>query len=216
MQMSTLISPSVISDGTYIAQSLAGDQYAFTQLTQRYHRQLLLFIRSCLQSVEGEEAEDILQHVWLQLYLYLPTLDTSISIKPWLFRVAWNRCRDIQRKTWRRRTISFSTLEQEIEEEGRIPEALICDPDLLPEALAEHHDLQCTIDRAIEQLPSRYREIVALRYKGQMTFTEIGRQLNIPLSTAKTYFHRAKKHLCVMLKEDKRMYELDRCLLKNS
>jgi RNA polymerase sigma factor (sigma-70 family) len=145
MQMSTLISPSIISDGTYIAQSLAGDQYAFTQLTQRYHRQLLLFIRSRLQSVE----------------------------------------------------------EEEIEEEGRIPEVLISDLDLLPEAIAEYHDLQCTIDRAIDQLPSRYREIVVLRYKGQMTFTEIGHQLNIPLSTAKTSFHRARKHLCMVLKEDR-------------
>jgi RNA polymerase sigma-70 factor (ECF subfamily) len=203
MQMSTLISPSVISDGTYIAQSLTGDQYAFTQLTQRYHRQLLLFIRSRLQSVEEEETEDVLQHVWLQLYLYLPTLDTSTPIKPWLFRVAWNRCRDVQRKTWRRQTISFSLLEQEIEEEGRIPAVLISDLDLLPEAIAEHHDLQCTIDRAIDQLPSRYREIVVLRYKGQMTFTEIGHQLNIPLSTAKTSFHRARKHLCMVLKEDR-------------
>ncbi len=202
MQMSTLILNSAISDTISIAQSFAEDQYAFTQLTQEYHRQLLQFIRSCLLPLEEEEAEDVLQHVWLQLYLYLPMLDTNRSIKPWLFRVAWNRCRDVRRKTRRRRTISFSALEQEIDEKGTVPTVLLIEPDLQPEAIAEHHDLQCTIDRAIEQLPPCHREIVILRYKGQMTFTEIARQLDIPLSTAKTGFHRARKRLYTILKYD--------------
>ncbi|MBA2393250.1 MAG: RNA polymerase sigma factor [Ktedonobacteraceae bacterium] len=134
MQMSTLIPDPILPDSISITQSLAGDQHAFTQLTQQYQHQLLQFIRSCLYSLAEEEAEDVLQHVWLQLYLYLPILDTSRSIKPWLFRVAWNRCRDIRRQIRRKHTISLSVLEQEIDEKGTVPPVLITRADLLPEA----------------------------------------------------------------------------------
>ena len=55
---------------------------------------------------------------------------------------------------------------------------------------------------AIETLPSRYRAIVLLRYIDQLSFREIGQALNMPESTAKTYFSRARKHLRTMLEPE--------------
>jgi RNA polymerase sigma-70 factor (ECF subfamily) len=48
-------------------------------------------------------------------------------------------------------------------------------------------------------LPSRYREVVLLRYTNHLNFREIGQALGIPASTAKTYFYRAKKPLRTLL-----------------
>ena len=62
----------------------------------------------------------------------------------------------------------------------------------LPEEIAEQHDLQRIIRKAIELLPSRYRSVVYLRYTEDMTFEAIAQRLNIPESTAKTYFQRAR------------------------
>ena len=41
-------------------------------------------------------------------------------------------------------------------------------------------------------LPPRYRSVVFLRYASQLSFSDIGRALNMPEATAKTYFQRAK------------------------
>jgi DNA-directed RNA polymerase specialized sigma24 family protein len=41
--------------------------------------------------------------------------------------------------------------------------------------------------------------VVQLRYTNHLSFREIGQALNMPASTAKTYFHRAKKPLRILL-----------------
>jgi RNA polymerase sigma factor (sigma-70 family) len=51
-------------------------------------------------------------------------------------------------------------------------------------------------------LPARYRVIVRLRYETQQTYCEIGQALHIPETTAKTYFHRARKQLRALLAEE--------------
>ncbi len=70
----------------------------------------------------------------------------------------------------------------------------------LPEDLAEHHDLQECLQRAIQTLPPKFRSVVQLRYAGQLSFAEIGQVLRMPEATAKTYFHRAKQLLRTTLR----------------
>ncbi|HEY6541679.1 MAG TPA: sigma-70 family RNA polymerase sigma factor, partial [Ktedonobacteraceae bacterium] len=68
----------------------------------------------------------------------------------------------------------------------------LSDPNPLPEEVAERHDLRSAVQRAIDDLPPRYRRVVLLRYAGQQSFAEIGQALSIPAATAKTHFQRAK------------------------
>jgi RNA polymerase sigma-70 factor (ECF subfamily) len=70
---------------------------------------------------------------------------------------------------------------------------------LLPEEIAEHHDLQHTLKQAIQALPPKFCAVVLLRYTGQMSFAEIGQALQIPATTAKTYFYRARLRLAALL-----------------
>ena len=49
--------------------------------------------------------------------------------------------------------------------------------------------------QAIRGLPPRFRPVVHLRCFGQLSFSEIGRTLQMPETTAKTYFHRALTRL---------------------
>jgi RNA polymerase sigma-70 factor (ECF subfamily) len=62
----------------------------------------------------------------------------------------------------------------------------------LPEEIAERRDLQQSLQRAIQGLPPKFRSVVLLRYAGQLSFSEIGKTLNMPEATAKTYFQRAR------------------------
>src|SRR6266446_9010198 len=114
-QQDTIPHEQEVPDGTLVKQSLAGDQGAFEFLVTRYHRPLVCYIRGILK--DDDEVYDVLQHVFLQLYVSLPTLLTDVSLKAWLFRVARNRRLDELRRRRRRAEIPFSTLEREVGEE---------------------------------------------------------------------------------------------------
>ena len=150
-----------VPDGVLVGQALAGDQLAFELLVSRYHRPLVSYIRGFLK--DDELANDVLQHVFLQLYLSLPVLLRNVSLRAWLFQVARNRCLDELRKRHRRAEIPFSTLEWKYREEEFSPIEAIPDPEPLPEVVAERSDLQRSLQLALFALPLKWRSIVHLR-----------------------------------------------------
>ena len=175
------------SDGVLAQQSLDGDQRAFETLVEHYRPLLFNSIYQILG--DYDQSCDILQQVFLQLYLSSPTLNQDKSLRGWLLKVARNRCLDELR---RKHAMPFSTLET-IEDEDEVSLLLsLSDPNPLPEEVAEQHDLRSAVQRAIDDLPPRYRRVVLLRYAGQQSFAEIGQALSIPAATAKTHFQRAK------------------------
>lgn len=187
------------TDGILAQQALSGDQDAFEMLVNRYSTPLFSFIYHYLD--DYDKACDILQQVFLQLYLSLATLRTSEPLKPWLFQVARNRCLDDIRQRNRRRNVYFSELESPNEEGEMSLFFSIPDAEPQPEELAESHDLQRRLRLAISALPPKFRSVVFLRYTAQLSFSEIGRVLSMPTATAKTYFQRAKPLLRTHLSE---------------
>lgn len=182
-----------IPDGRLIKLSLAGDQFAFDCLVKRYRNILASYIGGFFR--DREQVLDMLQQVYLQLYLSLPILLTNVSIHAWLFRVARNRCLDELRRRRSQAAIPFSTLEWEYGEEEQSIVAAIPDSDPLPEEVAERSDLYCTLHEAIASLPPKLRTIVLLHSFRQLTFTEIACVLDMPASTVKTYFYRSLPYL---------------------
>ncbi len=101
------------SDGVLVQQALGGDQEAFEALVSRYKKPLFGLIYHYVG--EYHETEDVLQQVWLQLYLSLATLRPNAQIKPWLFTVARNRSLDFLRHKHRlsQRLLFFCEVEAE-------------------------------------------------------------------------------------------------------
>ncbi len=182
-----------VPDGVLVRQAQTGDQRAFEFLVSRYRHLLVSYIRVFLN--DGDQVSDVLQQVYLQLYVSLPLLLTNVSLKGWLFQVARNRCLDELRRRRRRAETPFSTLAWEDREEDLSPIEAIPDPDPLPEEVAERIDLYCSLQEAIAALPPKFRPIVRLRCFRHLTFAEIGRMLNMPASTVKTYFYRSMPRL---------------------
>ena len=94
------------ADSFLVHRALAGDQNAFEELVSRYKHSIFVLIYHYVG--EYREAEDVLQQVWLQLYLSLGTLRQNGHIKPWLITVARNRSLDVLRH---KRLPSFSEVE---------------------------------------------------------------------------------------------------------
>jgi RNA polymerase sigma-70 factor (ECF subfamily) len=184
-----------VTDAMLLEQARDGQQSAFETLVARYQPLLYRFVRA---RVGSEQAYDVLQFVWFQLYQSMAKLSCNAtsqrkeaSLKPWLFRIAWNRCIDEQRKHKRHPWTYFSEIEQEYEEEGAKALPGFVDMTPLPEELAEHDDDVAHLRSAIDSLPPKFRRVVWLRYAEELTFAEIGNKLHIPSTTAQTYFYRA-------------------------
>ena len=179
------------SDIELVQQALAGDMSGFELLVERYHIMLSNWAYHIIRN--HQQVEDVIQFVFLQLFLSLDNLHADKSIRAWLFTVVYNRCMDDLRRV---QPTYFSELKvsEEVEDEF-IPFEFLPDPAPLPEEIAEQHELQQRILRAISALPPRIRSVVFLRYMLQKSYAEIGQILHIPEATAKTYFHRAKPYL---------------------
>jgi len=184
------------TDGMLAQQALAGDEDAYAMLIKRYNSALFNFICRFLNDYDA--ANDILQQVFLQLYLSLPKLRTGEPLKAWLFQVARNRCVDELR---RKHAIHFSELQVSTDDDELSLLDSLPDPAPLPEEVADRHDLQEMLQKAIDTLPTKYRSVVLLRYAAQLSFAEIGRSLEMPEATVKTYFQRAKPLLRAALHE---------------
>ncbi len=176
-------------DEQLVAAFLAGDVTAYEELVQRYSRPIFNFVYRMLGSYA--DADDVAQDVFVQIYKSLPSARTDLPFKPWLYVIARNKCLDFVK---RKRPVLFSDVDGSADEGGSIAER-VQDTEPLPEELAERADLQRILGEAVLALPERYRQVVALRYTGELSFAEIAEALALPENTVKTHFHRAKKLL---------------------
>ena len=188
-QQDSILQRKEVPDGLLVGQALAGDHYAFEVLVNRYQQPLVSHIQGFLK--DHDQSYDILQQVYLQLYLSLPILFRNVSLKGWLFQVARNRCLDELRRRSRRAEVPFSSIEREDGEEGLSLLEAIPDSEPLPEEMTASIELRGSLHAAIGSLPAKYRSIMQLRCFRQLTFTEIGRTLNLPEATVKAYFYRS-------------------------
>ena len=186
-----------LTDDDLLQQAQGGDQSAFETMVERYSALLLSLISRIVR--DEHLAQDVLQHVFLQLYRSLPTLVAGGTLQAWLSQVARHRSFDELR---RKRYLLFSEIEP-FPNDGEYPFlAALADPDWQPTERAERSELRRKLLEAIEALPRRYRAVVRLRYDTQLSYREIGLALRIPETTAKTHFYRAKKQLRSMLESE--------------
>jgi len=182
-----------LADDELAARFRDGDAAAFDALLGRYSGPIYSFALRFLGN--AEDAQDAAQQTFIQAFEFLPASRGDGSLRPWLFQVARNKCIDLIRK---RRTLPISSIERQEPESAQIdPE----DVAHLPAELYERSELQQLLQDAIASLPLRSREVVLMRYVGDLTFGEIGRSLGMPENTAKTLFQRAKVQLRVHLRK---------------
>ena len=83
-------------DEKLVALTRRGHQHAFESLVERYQSRLLGFCRQMLGCTE--DAEDVLQEVFVAAYNAMVADERPIAVRPWLYRIARNRCLNHLRK----------------------------------------------------------------------------------------------------------------------
>jgi RNA polymerase sigma-70 factor (ECF subfamily) len=183
-----------LDESALIDRCLAGDDTAFDQLVLRY--QDMVFSLSCRLLGGHDEAVDLSQEVFLQVYRKLSTFRRDASLRTWIYRIVINRVKNRQR-WWKRRINEMTALPiEEAETRGRSGAALcLTSDDVAPdEALARKEQGQI-LHRAIEKLPFDQRTILLLKEIEGLSYEEISTTLDLPLGTVKSRLARARKSL---------------------
>ncbi|WP_297908529.1 RNA polymerase sigma-70 factor [uncultured Parabacteroides sp.] len=170
-----------------------GDRIAFNELYRQYYLSLRSYAELFLDEVE---AEDVVQDVFLNVWLRKEGLDDSQSLQGYLLRSVYNSSLNVLKKKIHSNDYR-STYEQEIEEIGY----RYYDPDA-NEVIRRlyNQDLRSEINAAINSLPTRCREVFTLSYLHDIPSKEISLQLGISLSTVDNHIYSALKLLRKKLK----------------
>ncbi|MBK7335347.1 MAG: sigma-70 family RNA polymerase sigma factor [Saprospirales bacterium] len=172
-----------LSDLELVRKSLEEVAY-FSCLFERYEEQLLRYIKR-MGLVSEEEAEDVLQEAFINIWKNLNAFDQSLKLSSWLYRVVHNQAISCMRKKK-----SFGKDQKTTLHEKHLPE-IPDDPQLAAFEALEDQDRRT--HWILEQLPLPYKEVMVLKFLEDMSYEEISDVLKIPEGTVATRINRAKK-----------------------
>ncbi|MGC8916092.1 MAG: RNA polymerase sigma factor [Thermoanaerobaculum sp.] len=174
-----------------VSQAQRGDPEAAEKLLLACEALIWRICRALLPVEEDLEAA--VQEVMVKVLHGVGSFRGDGSLASWVARVAVNHCRDLLR---RRKLLSFVPLagfsDNDDEEQGALPFPA-SDPD--PERVMRAKEGVARMVAALQQLPSRQREVFVLRFFAHLDLKAIAFALGVDLGTVKTHLHRALARL---------------------
>ena len=165
------------SDEQLVALFRAGNQDAFTVIHDRYRQRLFAYVRQMLSGASRQDAEDVMQDVFMRAYGALRKDERELNLKAWLYRVAHNRCIDHVR-----RPVPPAA---EIFETSRSP---LVDP---LETAQRRDDLRRLVGD-VGRLPEQQRSALLMREIDGLAYADIAEVLGVTLPAVKSLLVRAR------------------------
>ena len=175
----------VTTDGELIQRAAGGDRSAFETLYRRYARPVFgLALRRLGDRGRAEDAvQETFASVWRSAASYRPERGPGA---PWLSAVA--------------RTAIVDRTRGRVHTPSEVPDTPADGPG--PAERAEQGWVAWRVHRALEELPEREHEVIALAYWSGLSQSEVAEYLGIPLGTVKTRTRAALARLADLLGED--------------
>ncbi len=184
--------PASCASEDLMKQVQQGDLYAYQELVRRYQKKVFRVISAYVRN--PEDAMEVLQDTFLRVYTSRGTWESRFSFAGWLYRIAINASIDRYRKSDRMRT---SSLEDVME--TQLHQSATVDTSQTPLDGLQDKERRRLLEAAVRRLPQRQREVVSLRFFGEMRLEEIAAALGCPLGTVKSNLHKAVMGLKQML-----------------
>ena len=156
----------------------------FERLLGEYREKV--FRLACSLLSDEAAAEDATQEIFLKIWRALPDFRGESSVSTWIYAIARNTCLTRRRFAAEHRTFSLDEAKA-----SEIP---------APNPPPADSDLRA----AIARLPEKYRRVLVLFYLEDRSYQQVALALGVPMGTVKTFLHRAKKELAVLLAEPNR------------
>ncbi len=179
------------TDQELVTQTLANKQ-AFAAVVHRYEAPLLRYINR-LGCKDSSAAQDLLQEIFIKTYIHLNDYDHSLPFSSWIYRIAHNEIISSFRKEKSRPAVL------EKESNSFLFENIADDADIAMQD-GQRHSVR-EIQAAVDQLESRSRDVIVLKFFEEKSYEEISDILQLPQGTVATLINRAKKKMKSLLEK---------------
>jgi RNA polymerase sigma-70 factor (ECF subfamily) len=177
-------------EAALVARCVAGDEDACTALVEEHQR--MVFQLSWNLLGDQEEALDLSQEVFLNVFRTLPRFRGQSALRTWIYRIVVNQACN-QQRWWRRRYRAAQvSLEAHVDTHGELSSPL---DDCAPEKQLRQKEQVARVWDALARLPFDHRTAVVLREIDGLSYDEIAYSLRIAVGTVKSRLARARQLL---------------------
>ncbi|MFA6159738.1 MAG: RNA polymerase sigma factor, partial [Parcubacteria group bacterium] len=174
-----------LTDGELVEIVRNSNQERYGEIIERYQGKLFAYLFRLIGS--RDEAQDILQDVFLKAYRNLQSYDTARKFSSWIYRIAHNEAVNFIKRRALKRFIPWEDiaatkdkLEMMSFEEG-------ADKAWLRKEIGKE------VNVALDKMPFKYKQVLVLRYFSDKSYEEISEILGKPMNTVGTLISRAKQ-----------------------
>jgi RNA polymerase sigma-70 factor (ECF subfamily) len=162
------------TEALLVERCISGDESAMQRFVQRFEG--LVFALSLRMLRRREDAEDVVQDVFLRTFRSLNRWDSARPLAPWLIAITANRCRTA------------------LDRRSKLPGAATVTDHVEDHAVGTA-ELAEELQAAIVQLRPEFRRCFELFYHQELSVAEVAVSLKVPQGTVKTWLFRARKEL---------------------
>ncbi len=159
---------------------------AFERLVREYSEQLYWQVRRMVLS--HEDANDVLQNVFLKAWSHLDDFHQDSKISTWIYRIAVNESLDFLRRKKNQIVINADDGGQSVSQT------------LMADRYFDGDDTEALLQDAIAQLPDVQRTVFNLRYFEEMKYSDISKLLDTSEGALKASYHIAVKKISEFFK----------------
>lgn len=166
-----------------LAMLVLENQSFFACLIERYQQKLLAYILR-ISNFSLEEAEDVLQEVFIKVYKNLNEFDADLKFSSWIYRITHNQVISTHRKLQARP--QGDSIDADEEMLRKLASGLDTASEISIKILREN------IDKVMSGIDAKYREVLVLRFFEEKDYKEISDIIRRPMGTVATLLNRAK------------------------
>ena len=170
-----------------IVEMVIKDPNSYKYIIERYEKKLLGYIRRIL-FVSKEDAEDILQDVFIKAYKNINSYDSKYSFSSWIYRIAHNESVSFLRK--KKKII-------ECNQDDEIFDRISSDEDIEDDFLKDLKKRE--VRKLLTKLNPKYREVLVLRYFEDMEYNQISDILHTSIGNVSSLIGRGKKEFKMLV-----------------
>jgi len=191
-----------LTDKELLARVVEGDQGAFEELVRRHEKALVRWVWALLG--DEEEARDVAQETFIKAYTHASRFNPRFGFKTWLYTIARNRAISVLRKRGRQATDIGIPARGE---EGSAPKAeddwisLAADDSPDPREVTSAKEQAEWLRRALDRLDEPHREVLRLKYFGDMKSQEIADLMGLEVGTVWSRVHHGLRKLKALAEE---------------
>ena len=183
-------------EAALIQQCVAGDEQACSDLVAAHQRMVYQLALHLL--ADHNEALDLSQEVFLQVFRTLPRFRAHSSLRTWIYRIVVNQAKNRQRWWRRRHRAAQVSLDEHVLAHGELPAN---GNGISPDRVFGQRELAARLKEALLGLPFDQRTAIVLREIDGLSYEEIAFSQGVAVGTVKSRLARAREILRAELRQ---------------